>query len=150
MGEFYLFIGAIALAGVGAGFLAGWAKKNHRPDIMGKIIWAFWIFITCFQFPLWSERFPLKWHDVSAFISTYGLLGIGLYGVYGEDRGPYLYPRMVLFTVIGMVCRYFFEFGEVSNTYNFTLFNIVVYLLAVPVFTLLFYEFADKAKVKGE
>ena len=147
---FWFFILVIALLGAGAGFLAGWAKKNDRKDIMGKIIWAFWIFLTCFGFPLWSERFPLEWHDIFTFISTFGFLGVGLYGVYGEDRGPSLYPRMVLFTVIGMGCRYFLEFGEVSNTYNFTLFNIVVYLLIVPVFTLLAYEFADKAKVKGE
>ena len=133
-----------------AGFLAGWAGKNNRSDIMKKLIWAFWIFLTCFGFPLWSERFPLEWHDIFTFISTFGFLGVGLYGVYGEDRGPSLYPRMVLFTIIGMGCRYFLEFGEVSNTYNFTLFNIVVYLLIVPVFTLLAYEFADKAKVKGE
>ena len=74
MGEFYLFIGVIALLGVGAGFLAGWAKKNDRKDIMGKIIWVFWIFITCFSFPLWNERFPLEWHDVFTFVSTYGIL----------------------------------------------------------------------------
>ena len=150
MGDFYLVIGAIALLGAGAGFLAGWARKNNRRDIMGKIIWAFWIFLTCFSFPLWSERFPLKWHDIFTFVSTYGIIALGLYGVYGEDRGPSLYPKMVLFTVIGMVCRYFLEFGEVSNTYNFTLFNIVVYLFVVPVFTLLAYEFADKTKVKRE
>ena len=150
MGEFYLVIIAIALLGVGAGFLAGWAKKNNCMDIMGKLIWLFWVFLTCFSFPLWSERFPLKWHDVITFVSTYGIIAAGLYGVYGEDRGLSLYPRMLLFTVVGMICRYFLEFGEVSNTYNFTLFNIVVYLFVVPVFTLLAYEFADKAKEKRE
>lgn len=150
MWQFYLFFGVIVLLGVGAGFLAAWARKNSRPDIMKKLIWAFWIFLTCFHFPLWSGRFPLKWNDVFTFVSTYGIIAAGLYAVYGEDRGTSLYPRMVLFTVIGMVCRYFMEFGEVSNTYNFTLFNIVVYLFVVPAFTLLAYEFVDRAKVKGE
>ncbi|MBQ3615832.1 MAG: hypothetical protein II993_07555 [Anaerotignum sp.] len=150
MGELYLFILVIALLGAGAGFLAGWAKKNDRKDIMGKIIWVFWIFLTCFSFPLWSDRFPLKWHDIFTFVSTYGIFAAGLYAVYGEDRGPGLYPRMILFTVIGMICRYFLEFGEVSNTYNFTLFNIVVYLLVVPVFTLLAYEFVDRNNNKME
>ena len=146
MGEFYLVIAVIFLLGIGAGFLAGWARKNDCLDILGKIIWGFWIFLTCFNFPLWSERFPLKWHDVFTFISTYGIIATGLYGVYGEDRGPGLYPKMIIFTVIGMLCRYFLEFGEVSNTYNFTVFNIVVYLFIVPIFTLLFYEFLDKVK----
>ena len=146
MGEFYLVIAVIFLLGIGAGFLAGWTRKNDCLDILGKIIWGFWIFLTCFNFPLWSERFPLKWHDVFTFISTYGIIATGLYGVYGEDRGPGLYPKMIIFTVIGMLCRYFLEFGEVSNTYNFTVFNIVVYLFIVPIFTLLFYEFLDKVK----
>lgn len=148
MGEFYLFIGVILLLGACAGFLVGWAKKNHRPDVMKKIIWAFWIFLACFGFPLWSERFPLEWHDVFTFVSTKGFLAAGLYAVYGEDRGPSLYPRMVLFTGVGMICRYFLEFGEVSNTYNFTLFNIAAYLFVVPVFALLAYEFVDKTKVE--
>ena len=147
---FWFFILVIALIGAAAGFLAGWAKKNGRTDIMKKLIWTFWIVITCFGFPLWSERFPLKWSDIFTFVSTYGILTAGLYGVYGEDRGPSLYPRMILFTMIGMVCRYFLEFGEVSNTYNFTLFNIVVYLFVVPVFTLLAYEFVDRTKEKGK
>jgi len=150
MGEFYLVIAAIGLFGAAAGFLAAWAKRNNRFDIMGKLIWIFWIFLTCFSFPLWSERFPLKWSNIFTFVSTYGIIAAGLYAVYGEDRGPSLYPKMVFFTVIGMICRYFLEFGEVSNTYNFTLFNIVVYLFVVPVFTLLFYEFMDKAKYKKE
>lgn len=147
---FWFFILMIALLGGAFGFLAGWAKKNNRTDIMKKLIWAFWIFLTCFQFPLWSERFPLEWTDILTFISTYSIIAAGLHGVYGEDRGPSLYPQMVLFTVLGMVCRYFFEFGEVSNTYNFTLFNIVLYLFVVPVFTLLAYEFVDRSKMKEE
>lgn len=149
MSGLWLFIVVIAAIGIAAGVLAGWAAKNNRKDIMGKIIWAFWIFLSCANFPLWSERFPLKWHDVFTFVSTYGILAAGLHGVYGEDRGPFLYPRMVIFTVIGMICRYFLEFGEVSNTYNFTLCNIVVYLFIVPVFTLLAYEFVERSKMKG-
>ena len=150
MSGFWFFISAICFAGAAAVFLAGWARRNNRSDIMRKLIWAFWIFITCCSFPLWSERFPLKWYNIFTFISGYGILATGLYAVYGEDRGPSIYPRLVLFTIIGMICRYFLEFGEVSNTYNFTPFNIVVYLLVVPAFTLLAYEFVDKTKYKKE
>ena len=31
----------------------------------------------------------------------------------------------------GMLCRYFLEFGEVSNTYNFTLPNIAIHMAAI-------------------
>ena len=46
-----------------------------------------------------------------------------------------------ILTVIGMACRYLLEFGEVSNTYNFTLFNIVSYLVIIPIGTTIFYRF---------
>ena len=33
--------------------------------------------------------------------------------------------------IAGMICRYFLEFGEVSNTYNFTLPNIAIHTVAI-------------------
>ena len=33
--------------------------------------------------------------------------------------------------IAGMICRYFLEFGEVSNTYNFTLPNIAIHIVVV-------------------
>lgn len=33
--------------------------------------------------------------------------------------------------IAGMICRYFLEFGEVSNTYNFTLPNIAIHIVAI-------------------
>lgn len=148
MNPFYFFILVLVLMSIAIFFLAKWAGKNNKADILRRMLWGFWIFLTCFNFPLWSEKFPLKWSDILTFVSTFGILAVGLYGVYGEDRGPFLYPRMLLCTMIGMLCCYFLEFGEVSNTYNFTLLNIVVYLFVVPVYTLLVYEFCDKRNIK--
>jgi len=34
----------------------------------------------------------------------------------------------------------FLEFGEVSNSYNFTLFNTVLYLAVIPIYTVLAYD----------
>ena len=51
---------------------------------------------------------------------------------------PKLFPQWTLLkiafynfavSVAGMIARYLLEFGEISNTYNFTVFNIVFYLL---------------------
>lgn len=150
MNPFYFFILVLILLGAAASLLAVWARKRQKVGVMKWMIWGFWIFLTCFGFPLWSERFPLKLADIFTFISTYGILALGLYGVYGEDRGPFLFPRMMGFTAIGMICRYLLEFGEVSNTYNFTVVNIVVYLFAAPVYGLLVYEFGEKGKKKIE
>ena len=51
-----------------------------------------------------------------------------------------VYIAMFVLTVTGMICRYLLEFGEVSNTYNFTLFNIVSYLVIIPIGTTFAYR----------
>ena len=47
-------------------------------------------------------------------------------------------------TLIGFLCRYFLEYGEVSNTYNFTLPNIALHLLITGILILLSHFFASK------
>ena len=150
MTGFWLFIIIVALLGVAVGLLAVWAKKKEKKRLLKGIFWGFVVFFGCFNFPIGSEKFPAEWHDYIRFFYCYAMAALGLHAMYGEDRGPFLFPRLILFTALGMVCRYLLEFGEYSNTYNFTLFNIVVYLFAAPVVTLLVYEFSDKYKKKEE
>lgn len=40
---------------------------------------------------------------------------------------------------MGMVARYFLEYGEVSNTYNFTLKNIVVHVVIMLLLSMIFW-----------
>ena len=47
-------------------------------------------------------------------------------------------------TLIGFLCRYFLEYGEVSNAYNFTLPNIALHLLITGILILLSHFFASK------
>ena len=85
--------------------------------------------------------------------SAHSINEYGLHTVYGREQadgcllytsGPnrerMVYIVMFVFTVIGMICRYLLEFGEVSNTYNLTLFNIVSYLIIIPIGTTIFYR----------
>ena len=134
----------ITFLGVGVVVLAIWARNHNRPDVMKRLLWSFCIFFACFNFPLWSERFPLEWRDIPMNLMAYSALGTGFNGIYGKGQKLFLYPRIVIFSVIGMVCRYLLEFGEVSNTYNFTIENILIYLTLVPVFIILAYEFMGR------
>lgn len=52
----------------------------------------------------------------------------------------------LFFTAIGMGLRYILEFGEVSNTVNFTDINILVFLIAIPLFVMLAYLIIPKLK----
>ena len=42
-------------------------------------------------------------------------------------------------TIIGMGARYFLEYGEVSNTYNFTLKNILVHVVIMLLLSMMFW-----------
>ena len=42
-------------------------------------------------------------------------------------------------TIMGMVARYFLEYGEVSNTYNFILKNIIVHIVIMLLLSMSFW-----------
>ena len=42
-------------------------------------------------------------------------------------------------TILGMVARYFLEYGEVSNTYNFTLKNILIHTVIMLLLSMMFW-----------
>lgn len=51
-------------------------------------------------------------------------------------------------SLIGMVCRYFIEFGEVSNTYNFTVPNILAQALILSLIPTVVCFFTKKSRAK--
>ena len=92
------------------------------------------------MFPIRSEPFPLDFQGVYMLAASYGVIALAFAGIWGPNRERMVYIVMFVFTVIGMICRYLLEFGEVSNTYNFTLFNIISYLLIIPIGTTIAYR----------
>ena len=56
-----------------------------------------------------------------------------------------VYFATLFLTAAGMGCRYLLEFGEVSNTYNFTLFNGISYLALIPAGTAMAYHWMARA-----
>lgn len=112
--------------------------------ILGYIVFA-----GCFTFPLWSSEFPLDLMKVYLVIASYGIIALGLSGVYGAKKEKIIYFQTFILTVVGLLCRYFLEFGEHSNTYNFTLFNVILYILIIPIFTMITYHFTVKLHIKN-
>ena len=109
------------------------------------IFWCWDIsFAGCFVFPIRSEPFPLDFQGVYLLAASYGVIALAFAGIWGPDRERMVYIVTFILTVIGMLCRYLLEFGEVSNTYNFTLFNIVSYLVIIPIGTTIFYRFTGR------
>ena len=47
-----------------------------------------------------------------------------------------------------MVCRYVLEYGEDSNTYNFTVLNVISYIAIIPTIVVVAYHFNAKHLTK--
>lgn len=147
----YLVILIVMLAVISGFFLLGRDTAKNRngylkkhPFIVKIFLWVYVIFAGCFVFPIRSEQFPLDFMKVYLLIVSYGIIGLGFAGVYGTKKEKVIYPLALVLTIVGMVCRYMLEYGEVSNSYNFTVCNIVAYIAVVPTFTVLAYHYIVK------
>ena len=99
----------------------------------------FLIFIGCFAFPVYnfSKDAPeiSRWINVFVSLAAYYEIGL-IQGVLFERKEHLKCIGMTLsMTVVGLLCRYLLEFGEVSNTYNFILPNILLHLFMCMVVT---------------
>ena len=137
-----VFFAVIVFLGARSGKLQLFFKVH--PRIPKILVLGYIVFAGCFVFPIRSEPFPLDFQGVYLLAASYGVIALAFAGIWGPDRERMVYIVTFILTVIGMLCRYLLEFGEVSNTYNFTLFNIVSYLVIIPVGTTIFYRFMGR------
>ena len=82
---------------------------------------AYIVFTGCWVFPIRSEQFPFDCTKGYLLIASYGVIGLAFAKIYGRDKKKLIYVLKLLLTIIGMIGRYLLEYGEFSNTYNFTL-----------------------------
>lgn len=121
-----------------------------HPNIVKSFTYTYIVFAGCFTFPLWSEKFPLDWTRIYLVVVEYGVIALALASIYGIKKEKIVCLQTFALTMIGLICRYFLEFGEHSNTYNFTLINIILYILVVPVYTMIAYHFIVKSLTKQQ
>lgn len=110
-----------------------------------KLFWLFTLFyITfngCFMFPI--NTMVLDTTDildsfVFSFIVSYLMIALLLRGLL-RKKAWIVFFLALLFTATGMGLRYMLEYGEVSNTVNFTISNIFIFLFVIPLFVTLGY-----------
>lgn len=91
---------------------------------------------------------------------TYSLTGILLYlniacyielGIFEKNimkirKTPHAALTNICVILAGMLCRYVLEFGEVSNTYNFTVSNILLHVAVCFIISMLSYTLYKKAE----
>ena len=117
-------------------------EKN--PYLIKALLFGYIAFASCFSFPIRSEVSPLDFMKVYLLVVCYGTVSTSFIGVYGNNCTKKVYLYTVIFTIVGLLCRYLLEFGEVSNTYNFTPVNIALFLVIMPLYVTIAYFLTDK------
>lgn len=104
---------------------------EHR-TLASIIVLGFIVFINCFGFPIYN--FGKTWSLVITVeyllipVLACGYIGGGLALLFPQKRYFFMLALLLLLICVGMVCRFLLEFGEVSNTYNFILPNILFHI----------------------
>ena len=107
--------------------------QSHKAVAYG-LIFGMVIFFNCFGFPIYNlnKEWPFFitaeyfYLDVGAAIFSGALLA----SQFSQKRIWQIVLLSAALVCGGLACRYFLEFGEASNTYNFTLPNIALHLAA--------------------
>lgn len=145
---FFLVFVLFVFFAVRSGRIQNLLKKY--PQLPKYMVLGYTAFCGCFEFPLVNRHgsIALDFSRLYLFFASYGLIAFLFSRIYGTAKERKVYALTFLFTAIGIVCRYFLEFGEVSNIYNFTFVNIVSYLLIIPTGTTIAYHFIGRGMRK--
>lgn len=104
-------------------------RKNIRrnPGLFWALEIIYLIFVGCFSFPLRAEVQPAATLLIGVVIMAVILAAL-------MDRCIWkAWGLGLVCLAAGVAGRYALEFGEVSNTVNFTPVNLAVFLVGVPV-----------------
>lgn len=108
--------------------------------VLKLLILGYIVFAGCFIFPFSNEKSSFDVMKAYLVIGSYLVIGIGLGIIFGKQKYKFVYISSLLLTILGMLIRFLLEYGEVSNTMNFVLLNIILYLSIVPIFITLVYH----------
>ena len=124
--------------------------QSHR-KIGIAFLGGFAVFFGCFGFPfanitnvLSNVQEKISMINIFTLLVAYAEVGL-LSGYLFENKKVSIVLLLNLtHIIVGMICRYFLEFGEVSNTYNFTLPNIAIHIVAISCICICGYLHAKK------
>ncbi|MGL4345333.1 MAG: hypothetical protein ACRCTE_09055 [Cellulosilyticaceae bacterium] len=116
--------------------------RQHK-SLTQSILMGYLVFAGCFMFPISSKPYPLDFSKLYMLILSYGIIGLGFAKLHDKSKIKWLYTATLALTLVGMVSRYLLEYGEVSNTYNFTSSNMLLYIILIPIYTTLIYAFTN-------
>lgn len=134
----------VILFGTGAAFARNLKKQGKtgrefllsHPRAFLSFILFFQAFESCFSFPVVVREFSDDISKAYMILVSYGMMGLAYFSLYYEKNSwKKVWAFSFLGTLAGLLCRYLLEYGEVSNTYNFTPLNLAVFLAVIPAYT---------------
>lgn len=112
------------------------------------LVFGFIVLENCFGFPVYNLSKEWSFMIVAEllYLSVYAAIfaGGGLAGLFPEERCGFIVLLVAALCCAGMGCRFLLEFGEASNTYNFTVPNIALHLGTFVVISSLSWLYAVK------
>lgn len=116
--------------------------QKHK-KITWMIVIGYLIFCGCFLFPFSNERDSFDFAKAYIILAGYGIIAT-IFACLLNNKVIRVYFLSLIFTVIGLISRYLLEYGEYSNTINFTQINIIMYVGIIPVLCTLIYWIIPK------
>lgn len=114
-----------------------------------KLSWVLFIayiaiFIGCAGFPLFP-RYTGYSNIIIHLANAVYMTPLMFVALLGKGKAVKAYSVSFVSLLIGMICRYFIEFGEVSNSANFTIINVISFLVILPlVYMFTYYLYSKK------
>ena len=113
--------------------------KNKKRMLIGGIFICL-AFITCCMFPFLNltKETPIRmevinWLVIVVSIMFYHSIGQSEAKLFPNSSAMFIILFNLIATIVGMGSRFLLEFGEVSNTYNFTIPNIILHIVVAVV-----------------
>lgn len=112
---------------------------QRHPTIAWMALLAYLAFNACFSFPFANEYVPFTFSKLLMLLVCYGIIGLCFSALLPARKGLLVWGVSLVLTLLGLGARYLLEFGEVSNTMNFTPSNLALYLASIPLYCALVY-----------
>jgi len=116
--------------------------QNH-PKLRKAAFFVNVILVGGILFPFGNSLIPFSLWIVGFIIASAGFITI-----YGKNKEGLVYITSLILTGLGLIFRYFLEYGEVLSSRSFTMFNIVSYLVVMPIITVIAYYLLIKYGMK--
>jgi len=119
---------------------SGKAAQTRKP-LSYILAFSIIILFNCFGFPVYNlnKAWPLSIQAEYVFMGASCAVFSGgmMAGLFPKKRCRFIALLTAVLACGGLACRFLLEFGEVSNTYNFTLSNMVLHIGTYAVLTAL-------------